>query len=287
MIILVSIFSNALAQITSKANFEVSSQDSSAKSFFDQHPDLDRIVIRYKKDTAANVSFYYRAKQDKGFQIELLDLTFEGDRYLLDKKYRSLPLPKPAKLAMQYLAGIPNLSKSKTGYDLTTTLHPDSLINSFSFYISNDENASTEPSKSNSPKSKVGFSKFQKKPEQNVKQRNPNTVYDFSSFNRARFRGDILQLQKTLEQKYKQWKPISVQDSILLLTGIVEKNGFLGKLGLEIGDPSQFSKKISEVLELEATSWWPAIVSSGSKVRYKVKFFIKLNSNDSLTVSIL
>jgi len=43
---------------------------------------------------------------------ESLDLTFEGDRYILGQKYKALTIPSVPSLSMQYLNGIRNITDS-------------------------------------------------------------------------------------------------------------------------------------------------------------------------------
>lgn len=93
-------------------------------------------------------------------------------------------------------------------------------------------------------------------------------------------------LQSKLTQSFKQWKPLKISDSTLVITGIIERNGTLGNLELRSDNPSQFSKKTLEFIAQEATSWTPA-EQNVRTVRYLVKFFVRLNPDESITLSIL
>lgn len=249
IIIAIGIFANVQAQISFKSRFQVSYPDASNKPLFDQHPDLNRIVISYKNDTAVVLTLCFR-QTTNAVNEDRYNLAFEGDRYMLHRNYKKLIMPKPAKLAMQYFEGVQD--RSQTGYRLVTTLHRDSAAHEFSYYTFVDDGKYPEPS----PR------------------------------HRARLKADVLQLQKKLTQNFKQWKPLAVTDSVLVITGIVERDGSFGKLELKSGDPSQFSKKVSEFIEREATNWTPA-EQNVRTVRYQVKFFVRLNRDESITFSVL
>lgn len=92
--------------------------------------------------------------------------------------------------------------------------------------------------------------------------------------------------QKKLELDVKQWEPIPASDSILILTGIVDRNGALGKIEQKISNPTQFSKKVMEFIEREAPIWYPAWAGTRT-VMYRVKFFIRFNTNGLVTLSVL
>lgn len=250
IIIATGIFVNVQAQTDRKAAFQISYPDRSTHSFFEEHPDLNYITIRYENDTAVSLklSFY----QTTGtVNDERYYLSFEGDRYLFHKKYKELSLPKPAKLTMEYLAGFGKLRDSSTYYDLAIILRRDSIIHDFNFYtiVVN------------------------------------NLYRPVKDLNRAKLLIGVGQLQKKLTQNFKKWKPITVPDSVLVITGIVESDGSLGNLGLKSGNPSSFSKKVLEFIGQEAVSWSPAWQTK--PVRYQVKFFVRLNRDESITFSVL
>lgn len=250
MIISMGVLLNTQAQREPKAGFQIGFPDQSAKGFFVLHPEMDCIVIKYKNDKAVAMDFLYKQGSGK-YSHELFDLTFEGDRYLIDKKYQILLFPKPGKLTMEYLAGLEKLSQRNPGYDASITLRRDSIIHHFSFFTSTGSNL-------------------------------PSSGQDL---HRARLKGGVGPLQKKLEQNFKQWKSVKVVDSALLIYGVVSENGTLGKLALEIGEPSQFSNRILEFIQKEAINWQPAW--QNRDVRYRVKFFVRLNPDESITLSVL
>ena len=103
---------------------------------------------------------------------------------------------------------------------------------------------------------------------------------------RPTFKGDILKLTKKLEQDFKNWKPIAITDSMIIITGLVEKNGTIGKLKLIEGKPSVYSNKVLEFMSREATSWLPR-VNGGGKRPWNVRISVRVNKDNSMKVSIL
>lgn len=281
--ILAGIFFSTKAQTVRKAGFMVSFPDKSTKSFFDLHPDVERIVIHYKNDEALALDVYRHDMPTTG-PNEAFFLKFEGDRYLLCKKYKSLSIPTPGKLRVEYLSGIKKPGDSGTYYRLETTLRPDSIIYHYHFYTVAPDVAGINSTRGNQSASNP--SPHQQKASQTTKKIATYTddvsVYPY----RAMLKSDFSQLQKTMEQEFQKWKPIDVGDSVVLASGIVDKDGRLGKLKLETGQSTSFATHIMEVFEQQAASWWPAVVSTGTKVRYKARFFVRLNMDHSLTVSI-
>lgn len=248
IIILTGIFTEIQAQRALKARFKVSYFDRTNTSLFDQHPDLDHIIVSYRRDTAMTVILSFR-KNTTSLKRETYYLPFEGDRYMLHKKYAKLVLPKVPKLEMQYFDGIKDLSH--IGSSLQTTFRRDTVDNLF-FY---------------SPF--IGGIKY---PEPSPR-------------HRARFKGNVSLLQKQLSSGFKQWKPLEISDSTLVITGVVERDGTLGKLELISGNPSQFSNKTIQFITKEATTWIPA-EQNDRTVRYLVKFFVRVNPDETITLSI-
>ena len=249
IIILTGIFTEIQAQTALKARFKVSYFDRTNTSLFDKHPDLDYINISYRGDTAMAVILSFR-KKTTALNEERYYLPFEGDRYMLHKKYAKLVLPKVPKLEMQYFAGIKDLSHTRSR--LKTTLRRDTVDNLFIYSTFTGEDKYYEP----------------------------------SPIHRARFKGEVSLLQQKLSSGFKQWKPLKISDSTLVITGLVERDGTIGKLELISGNPSQFSNKAIQFLTQEATAWIPAEQHERT-VKYLVKFFVRLNPDETITLSIL
>lgn len=154
IIIVTGFFANVRAQITTRARFLVSYSDASNKPFFDQYPDLNHVLVSYKNDTISTVTLSFRQKTS-ALNEEIYYLTFEGDQYMLHKKYEKLRLPKATKLAIQYFEGIND--RSHTGYKLETTLRRDSVDHLFSYYAFTGEGKYPEPSSRHRAKFKGDF----------------------------------------------------------------------------------------------------------------------------------
>lgn len=250
LIVSMGLFLNAQAQREPRAAFQIGFPDQSSKSFFMLHPEIDCVIIKYKNNQAVNVDFRFEQSPGK-FSREFFDLTFEGDKYYIAKKYETLKLPKPGKLTMEFLANVEKLSRRNPDYDASIILRSDSIFHNFSFFTSIGNNVT--PSKQN--------------------------------LDRASLKGGIAPLQKKLEQNFKQWNPVKGVDSIILISGVVSENGTLGKLEMKIGEPSKFSNRVLEFIQNEAIGWEPAWQSRN--VKYQVKFFVKLNPDNSIALSIL
>jgi hypothetical protein len=252
VIIATGVLFKVQAQITARAGFELSTYDRSANPFFDRYSNIDHISIEYKDGKARTLDIYFRNQKTTSTLGEQYILTFDGDLHLFKRKYRQFPLPNAAKLKMSYISGIKKLGDSNSLYSLTTTLRRDSIIQRFSFYtVTGDTEPDLDPGR-----------------------------------NRPLLRGDILKLTKSLEQNFKQWKPVKVTDSIIIITGTVEKNGTIGKLQLVEGRKSTYSDKVLEFMSREATSWWP-VMQGGKLMQWAVRISVRVNKDESIKVSIL
>lgn len=65
-------------------------------------------------------------------------------------------------------------------------------------------------------------------------------LYD-TIFPYAKYKGDLLQIQKKLKETLENSKPIEVVDSALVLKGVVNKLGRLENVQLAFGQQSHFS----------------------------------------------
>jgi hypothetical protein len=249
--LLISVFCFHLqAQTTSKAGFDVNIYNPSANHFFDRYRNLDHIVILYDKGNAETIEIFFRSRPEPIFG-ERYTLTFDGDVYLLNKKYKQFPLPDATTAKLTNFQGI-KMKDLDVNYDLTTTIRRDSLMHHFDFYT---YEGNTKP-------------------------------FRGSLGNYPTFKGDILKLTEKLEHEFKQWKSIAVTDSVIILTGIVEKDGTIGKLKLIEGKPSIYSNKVLEFMSRDATSWLPK-VDGGGKRAWPVRISVRVNNDGSIKVSIL
>ncbi|ATP56343.1 hypothetical protein CPT03_07590 [Pedobacter ginsengisoli] len=239
------------AQTTSRAGFDVNVYNPSANQFFDRHHNIDHIVIFYDKGNLETIEIFFRGKP-KPTLGERYTLTFDGDLYLFRKKYGKFPLPNATTAKLTNFQGIGKITDVNVIYNLTTRMQRDSLVHHFNFYT---YNGNTEPF--------LGSADY-----------------------RPTFKGDILKLTKKLEQDFKNWKPIAITDSMIIITGLVEKDGTIGKLKLIEGKPSVYSNKVLEFMGHEATMWLPR-VDGGGKRAWNIRISVRVNKDNSMKVSIL
>jgi len=250
-ILINAFYFHLLAQTTSRAGLDVNVYNPSANQFFDQHKNIDHIVIFYDKRDIETIEIFFRGKPQPIFG-ERYTLTFDGDLYFFRKKYEKFPLPNATTAKLTNFQGIGKITDVNVIYDLTTTIRRDSLVYHFNFYT---YDGNTAP--------RLGPADY-----------------------RPTFKGDILKLTKKLEEDFKKWKPIAITDSMILLTGLVEKDGTIGKLKLIEGKPSVYSNKVLEFMGREATSWLPRVDGSGKRA-WKVRISVRINKDNSMKVSIL
>lgn len=248
-ILLLSFLFDLQAQIQLKAGFDLSIYNPSANQFFDRYQDIDHIVM-YNVGDDEILDIYFQGHSIA--PTERYTLTFDGDLHLFNKKYKQFPLPKEMDAKLTYLQGIKKMADVSSMYHLMTTLQRDSLKHHFSFYTY-----------TGSAKPKVDLSYYH-----------------------PVFKGDILKLTRKLEQKFKQWKPIVVTDSIIIMTGIVDEKGAIGKLQLIEGRTSVYSNKVLDFMSGEVTSWWPKF-DGGGKRPWQVRMSVRVNKDESMKVAIL
>ena len=274
LLILCCFFTGAIAQTDQKAGFTIGLADQSNNSVFDANPDLAYLYITYTKAKIPRVSIYHKNESEARF-IAKLSQSFEGDRYQLKHKYPQLKLPAYPKLNMWLLDGVKNLRDSTNYYSTTTKIVRDSVIHTFSVHIKTE-----------------GVYKYVSAMDENLliisKVRDANgevsgadTVYTLH----PQPKGGIQQYQKKLTEKYKLWKPLSIKDSALLISGLVERDGSMGNIKLILGEPSPFSDKVLEFINQEIKSWWPRSLSSMRKIKDATRIFVRLNKDDSFTLS--
>lgn len=273
IIITIGMFVNVQAQTDYKLGFQVSLPDQSANGIFDLHSKLDYIYITYRDDNPATISFNYRPNQEGKSVNEMLYLTFEGDRYLLAKKYPGFTLPKPARSKIEYLSWVKNFRDSSIYYGLTTRVVRDSVMHDFKFYTLSKSSRRYRELEGN-----FGIVTA-------VKDSSLTTIPDTLYSLHPKPKGGFSKVKKKLEDSFQQWKLITVLDSALLFSGIVETNGSFGNLKLEIGEPSLFSEKVIDFIERESLKWWPRAINTTRKVRQKTKIFIRLNHDETITLS--
>ena len=253
LLITIGFCANSLAQHPA-ARFNVFLRDSSNRAIFDLHPDLKHLQVEYNKGIAKTILAVYDHPKEDSPNKEKYVLGFEGDRYALIKKYPGISIPHAPKLEMATLENIKNLADSNVHVEVSTRLQRDTLCHYFSFYILKEGEywyTFTDPYLS--PKLKVNLSVF----------------------------------EQGLNAAFKQWKPLAVKDSALVITGMVEKDGSLHEVKLSLGEPSPFSDKILEFIINHAKPWTPAKAIRTKPTKGQAKMFLKLNPDDTISFSTL
>lgn len=252
-ILLFNVCFNSPAQIKALVHFDMGIYDSSSNQFFKLYENIDHIRVFYKKGKAETLNIYFR-KEKEVILGERYVLSFDGDNYLFNKKYKYFSLPNDTKVALTYLQGIQKSAHLNIiAHNSNTTVRRDSTTYHYSFYSVPDKG------------------KF------NLDQRD----------HRPFFKGDVLDLTKKLERDFKTWKPIHVTDSIIIMTGTVDKKGVIGPLVLIEGRSSAYTENILRFMSNEATSWWPKMESTGSVRPWPVRISVRVNKDGSIKVSIL
>lgn len=239
------------AQTISRAGFDVSIYNPSANQFFDRYQNIDYIIIFYEKEEAETIEIFFRGQLGSVLS-ERYTVSFDGDVYLFNKKYKHFPLPNTTTAKLTNFQGIGKMTDVNVIYDLTTIIRRDSLVHHFNFHT---YEGNTEP-------------------------------FHGSLGNHPIFKGDILELKEKLEQESKLWRPIALKDSMIIMTGLVEKNGTIGKLKLIEGEPTVYSTNVLRFMGREATSWLPRI-DGGGKRAWPVRISVRVNKDESIKVSIL
>ncbi|RZK71912.1 MAG: hypothetical protein EOO92_20155 [Pedobacter sp.] len=272
--ILMSFFANTNAQVKHKAGFTIRLADQSANEFFDKNPEFGYLYITYTNQQVATISFNKPDTPLFSSLLVKLFLSFEGDRYLLKKKYNTLELPKHPDLKLVSSYGIHNFNDSNGFYKVTSTILRDSVMHHFSY----QSGASVHQHISGSEKNwMITSATYDPKIQQPAK----DTTFTLH----PQLKSKISHYQKKLEQNYRLWKPLVVRDSTLLISGVVEKDGSLTQVKLLLGGPSLFSEKVLGFIKQEAKSWWPRMLSQ--TIRDGTRIFIRLNKDDSITFSTL
>ena len=251
IILILNLHFDLRAQRESLAGFAVDIYDPSANQFFDQYNNIDHIAILYKEGKPEVVDIYFQSNAAPIFG-ERYTLSFDGDRHLINKKYNHFPVPNDTKARLTYLKGIKKMADVKTVYFLSTKIRRDSIQHQFSFYSYTGETIPNLDPVDNNPKLK----------------------------------GDLVKLTKKLQQDFENWKPVAVTDSLIIISGNVDRKGIIGPLKLIEGRSSDYTKNIIDFMSKEAVSWWPKFDGGGSRP-WPVRISVRLNKDGSMKVSIL
>lgn len=120
-----------------------------------------------------------------------------------------------------------------------------------------------------------------------------STIYTFSTglemkhsfyfLTKAYFRGNVEEFKNDIKSSMLVTKPVEIIDSIVILEGIISKDGNFENPSLIYGGKSSFSELLLQ--KLRKTKWRPAFLSStGAKWRVKIRIYVRLNEDGDITI---
>lgn len=266
-ITLLGFFLNVQAQ-AKKTKIRIIVPTQLSEKIFNTNSGLSTINISYLEDGAKIVRIQHNGTPN---DIEEFFLDFEGDRFLLNKKYPEIDLPDPANLLIDDLSGIESL-KDIVEVKRTTTIMRDSTI--YSFYINPAGNPDRESISQD--RNAIIVSASGKLGQTDTR----DTVYTLHPKPKSSFS----KLERKLELDFRHSNLKSFVDSAILVSGIVETDGTFSNIGLAVGEPSRFSDRIIEIIKGEPLSWYPRVTHTQKKVRQLTKIFVRLNPDRTFTV---
>jgi|GEM_PF-1127537 len=108
--------------------------------------------------------------------------------------------------------------------------------------------------------------------------------YPVGMFINAAFKGGNDKLKEALMENYQKGKYKTNGDSILIIQGIVDRDGTLKDIALTMGTQSPFSNFVLEWLSGTEQSWLP-MIKDGRVYRSLVDVYVRMHSDGSITVS--
>lgn len=241
------LFLDVQAQYKRRMLFTMTFPDSSYRDFFTEHSDLDRLLMKFENNQAVFVKLFTQQDVKKdNLAGEPYDLTFEGDRYLFEKRYKQFVFPTLPKSTIGFWT---DTSSLKLYREFEIVLHKDSI----SYQMSRTDYGDNEdyffvPSR-------TGF---------------------------AKYTGDTVMLKKSIADVLNEHK--AVIDSVLVFQGIVGLDGDLNEVSLISGARSPFSDLVLASIQKEMNMWFPAM-QGGRRVKDLVKIFIRINQDSSITIA--
>lgn len=212
---------------------------------------IERITVRFEKENPVSLSVYKSSlRESADYNKESYDLEFEGDVYLLKKKYNLANIPALPKEEIAYMTG---MQRCRINYTLTADIYKNSVVYQFSQCCPVDEK---------------------------------NDVYITRVKLFARYTGDLKQLAETLEKRYNEKVHRPAGDSVLIFRGFVSRDAcnYLEQVTLLEGIKSPFSDLVQQALE-ESGKLWVPMIQGGRYVRSYVRIYARLNGDGSLTLS--
>ena len=231
-----------------KSVFRANIYDADVTKFFNEHQNIEKITIEHINGHGYRLLVYpLKKQQSENITISVYDLSFDGDLHLFKKNYPTFLLPNASDLKTKYINRIKNITERDTTYTLKTTLRSDSTTHFFEFYA---ESKNIYPER-----------------------------------NQPHLKADMLTFTKKIEQHFQSWKPIAPSDSLIVLTGIIEKNGIMGNITLLVGETSPYSNKLIEAILKEANPWLPVLYAS-KRTEWPVRISLRLNRDQTLKIQI-
>ena len=241
----------AFAQNENVARFTISSKQIEFDNFLKSYPEIRFLIIKYKNDRPELLEVFYQNVSSNLKPSETYYLTFEGDRFLLKKKYKKFILLESVQLDVGNLCDYGKLPDSVLERQLETKISKDSIIHNVAIHL-----------------------------------RNTGIFHPgLDKVGRASLKGDVAILKKEINQKVEKLNQYSVQDSNLIISGIVEKNGTVTDWKLETGDATKYSKIILAFFENSDSKWRPAL-QGGKAVRYMIRIYLKLKNDGTVDIFI-
>ena len=125
------------AQMRQLASFRIALPDSSGRQFFNRN-DLHKYIVEFEQEKPVSVTMYKNTGMyDNADSVadEFYDLEFEGDKYLIKKKYEHINIPSLSVLDMSYWAAIGNIQHFKVRYEVPkAVVFKDSSAYLFYYY---------------------------------------------------------------------------------------------------------------------------------------------------------
>lgn len=253
ILIFVLLCSPSFAQENQK--FDTTFPNTSSIKYFQQNPPIKKVSFYTGISESRSLSIYpktiWQASENENYvnrnNYESFDLSFQGDLYLLGKKYGLINFPEKE---------INELVKKTCGkkFSLRGIITPDSI------HLQLTYNCITKPI---DPEEKI-FVKIEKE---------------------RGYKGGVKKLKQHLEDEIKN-KNISlsknIEDSVLIFTAVLSKDSSLLRLELIEGNYSAFSQAIMDFL-IKPRTWLPT-EAGGRPVKSYSKIFIRLHKDKSLTV---
>ena len=219
-----------------------------------QNKSFGKAEIKFNQTNPVFFTLFHQSptgKNNQKYKEEYYDLNFEGDKYLLTKKYENLDF---LSLLKEQADSLVSLRKCNAQYSLNATLYRDSIVYKISQCCSSSQQ---------------------------------NVSYIEPYLPSARYNGNIKKLAELLEQNYIPIQHGIVGDSVYIFKGFVNDHPLnsLDNITLTEGIKCPFSEFISASLSKTGKSWL-SMVQGGREVKSYVRIFVRLNSDKSITLDV-